>query len=121
MIGRGPMVTIGFGTFSPSRMRRPSPPQNKTTFIAVPSPDHGFRALPAQLAVQPSRRHQFLDAIDSLVAGELLRRQPVPDESFIELVRAAPDVPLGAEPRNRARELAAIHAVAARIRPPAFE
>src|SRR4051812_16201430 len=37
MIGRYPIGTMGFGTVSEySRMRIPSPPQNRTTFIASP-------------------------------------------------------------------------------------
>src|SRR6201995_5772416 len=37
MSGRGPTICMGLGTSeSPSRMRMPNPPQNRTTFTGIP-------------------------------------------------------------------------------------
>src|SRR5579864_6951277 len=115
------MVTIGLGTFSLSRMRRPNPPQNNTTFIATLSPDRGFRVLPAEHRVQPAGRKERLNAVDSLIAGKLLARQPVADERLVELECAATDVPRNPKLGKRPCQLAAIHPVAPWIRTATLE
>src|SRR5262245_17400263 len=108
-------------------MRKPSPPQNSTTFIVVSSPvdrspplDRAHGRLPAQRRIEPTGGHMALDELDALEAVELFLGQAMASERVVHFFRAPANRPFGFEARERLPELAAVHFVATRIRSAAF-
>src|SRR5215217_1550216 len=111
---------MGFGTLSPaSRMRMPSPPQNRTTFIvqsSAPGSSGGAGSGEPEGCVEAAGRQEILDATQANVSFEPLGRQPLLHAPLVQLLHATPHGPFRGEPRDTRCQFVAVDAITSRIR-----
>src|SRR4029079_4337038 len=109
--------------FSPaSRIRMPRPPQNSTTFISELSwkeflhlLDGRYGGLPPQCRIEPPVGQMRLDALQSNVLPEHVRRETVSRELRVQFLDARAHRPFGLEARNVLAQLVAVDAIASRV------